>query len=172
MRTRYWSEIQAAAKKHDLDPMLVEAIVVQESAGNADAFRFEPNFWNRYLKPMKIYVGANPREVSSSYGLMQVMYQVAVERGFPRDLRPQHLFIVENALEYGCRQLKFQFDAAKKFSAEHPEIPVQPKDIIMAAIASYNGGNGGNRPGQVLRNAAYARSVLTNYATLLTEHAR
>lgn len=171
MRTRYWTEIQAAAKKHDLDPILVEAIVVQESAGNADAFRFEPNFWNRYLKPMKMYVGANPRRVSSSYGLMQVMYRVAVERGFPDNLHPELLFVPETALEFGCRQLKFQFDEAKKYSLAHPEIPVLPKDIIFAAIASYNGGNGGNRPGTTLRNAPYARSVLTNYAALLGEHA-
>lgn len=169
MRTRYWTEIVAAATKHGLDPILVEAIVVQESAGNADAFRFEPAFWNRYLKPMKIYQGANPRRVSSSYGLMQVMYRVAVERGYPADLHPELLFVPETALDYGCRQLKYQIDDAAKWSLDHL-VTTTEAERLLAAVASYNGGSGGNRPGSPLRTAAYARSVMANYQTLKAEH--
>ena len=44
IRTRYFPEIVKAATDYKLDPILVEAVVVQESSGNADSFRFEPMF--------------------------------------------------------------------------------------------------------------------------------
>lgn len=167
MRTFYWKEIVAAAMKHNLDPVLVEAIVVKESSGNADAFRFERDFWNRYLKPNKLYAGKNPRRVSSSYGLMQVMFPVAVERGYPTDLHPELLFVPETALDYGCRQLRYLIDWANDGWPDLPE-PVR----LAAAVAAYNGGKGGNRPtDQPNRNATYAKAVLANYSVLLNERA-
>lgn len=167
MRTFYWKEIVAAALKYKLDPVLVEAIVVKESSGNTDAFRFERDFWNRYLKPNKLYAGRNPRRVSSSYGLMQVMYPVAVERGYPADASPETLFIPETGLDYGCRQLRFLLDWV---DGGWPEIPEAVR--LSAAVAAYNGGKGGNRPtDQPNRNAAYAKAVQANYTILHKERA-
>ena len=163
--TRYWSEIQAAARAHGLDPILVEAVVIQESAGNTDGFRFEPVFYNRLLKGKPEWVGQNPRRISSSYGLMQCMYVVARERGYAASLPPEGLFVPEVGLEYGCRQLAFLLNWARK------GWPDLAHDLhIQAALASYNGGRGGNVPGTVLRNGVYARSVLKHFTQLLTEH--
>ena len=164
MATRYWAEIVAAAAKHGLDPVLVEAVVLTESSGNADAFRFEPAFWNRYLKPKNLYPNANPRRVSSSYGLLQTMFPVAVERGFDPKSAPELLFIPEMALEYGCRQLKMLMDWADK---GWPDIPADQR--LRAVLASYNAGRGGNIPGTTLRAAGYAAKVLKNYETLKVE---
>ncbi len=134
--------------------------MLTESAGNTDAFRFEPDFYNRYLKPNKMYVGKNPRRISSSYGLMQLMWPVAVERGFPATDAPEHLFFPEVGLDYGCRQLRFLLDWAETFDA-----PAQAK--LDAAIASYNGGRGGNKPTESpKRNISYVRKVLANLDTL------
>ena len=167
MRTHYWKEIVAAATKYQLDPILVEAMVVKESSGNTDGFRFEKDFWNRYLKPNKLYNGQNPRRVSSSYGLMQVMYPVAVERGYPKELHPELLFVPETGLDYGCRQLRFLLDWA------NTGWPEQAESVrLTAAISAFNGGKGGNRPtDQPNRNASYAKGVLANYAILLKERA-
>jgi soluble lytic murein transglycosylase-like protein len=164
MRTFYYKEILAAAEKHQLDPILVEAVVVRESSGNADGFRFEKDFWNRYLKPNRLYSGRNPRRVSSSYGLMQVMFSTAVDRGFGVDLAPELLFLPENSLEYGCRHLRYLTD---KMLAKYPS--VSPYERTVAILASYNGGFQGPdalRP----RNKEYALGVLQNYKTLLNEH--
>lgn len=165
MRTWFWKEIQAAAAKYALDPILVEAIVVQESAGNCDAFRFEKVFWNRLMKPKPEFKGLNPRRYASSYGLMQVMWAVAVERGWSKDLPPELLAVPETALEFGCRQLRHLADLLKT------KVPTATQDQLTAAIlASYNGGWGGNLPGMVLRNQAYASQVLAKYAQLSKEH--
>jgi soluble lytic murein transglycosylase-like protein len=161
--TRYRKEIIVAAQKYELDPLLVEAIVLTESAGNTDGFRFEPAFYNRYMKPMKMHVGKNPRRISSSYGLMQIMYQVALERGYPTCEPPEGLFIPEVGLDYGCKQLRMLVDWASEF----PTVTDQQR--VEAVLASYNGGRGGNKPtDKPLRNASYVRKVLANLSLLKT----
>jgi Transglycosylase SLT domain len=60
---------------------LVCAIIEQESAWNPHAIRYEPGFRTRYVAPL----GLPPTEEiarSISWGLMQVMGQVAREHGF------------------------------------------------------------------------------------------
>jgi len=171
LRTRYFDLIEQVAAKHDLDPLLVEAVVVKESSGNADAFRFEPDFYNRYLKlspgwewARKKY--ANPRRISSSYGLMQVMFPVAVEDGYPKTDPPELMFLPEVALEYGCRRLR----RLREWSEEAGPT-VDPHQRLLASLAAYNGGKGSNLPGtQPLRNGSYARAVLQIYTQLKVEH--
>ena len=161
--TRYKKEIADAAVAFALDPLLVEALVLVESAGNADAFRFEPNFYNRYIKPYKLYPGYNPRRVSSSYGLMQIMLPVAHERAYPKTDPPEHLFVPEIGLHYGCKHLRFLLDWAGEFPG------VTPEQALDAAVASYNGGRGGNKPTDTpKRNASYVRKVFAALQTLKT----
>jgi hypothetical protein len=84
---------RAAASNHALDfsfsvssisctgAALVCAVVEQESAWDAHAIRYEPAFRTRYVAPL----GLPPTEEvarSISWGLMQVMGQVAREHGF------------------------------------------------------------------------------------------
>lgn len=162
--TRYYDLIKKVAAEFKLDPVLVEAIVVQESAGNADAFRFEPMFYNRYIKPKGLYPGQNPRRVSSSYGLMQVMYTVAVEHGYPPDAPPEGLFEPETAIRTGCKVLRRLLDWADTFPG------VNPEKRLSAALASYNGGRGGNKPTDaMLRNGKYATEVLHKRSLLAKE---
>ncbi len=159
----HWGAIQAAAKAHGLDPLLVAAVVVQESAANTDAFRHERLFWNRYLKRKPEWANLNPRRVSSSYGLMQVMFPVAQERGLAKTVPPESLFLPELGLEYGCRHLRYMMD---KVDAHSPLAP--GTDRLRAALASYNGGF---QPPNALRpdTRAYADSVLKRYAALQIE---
>lgn len=140
------------AERHDLAPDLVQAVCLVESAGYTDAFRPEPAFWDRYLKGKPEWDGANPRRVSASYGLMQVMFPVAVEHGMARTEPPEYLFVPLIGLDYGCRVLA--------------ERLVWAKGELRAALASYNGGKGGNAPGGSLRNGAYADKVLAQLAKL------
>jgi soluble lytic murein transglycosylase-like protein len=72
---------RSTATTHALDPALVCAVVEQESAWDAHAIRYEPAFRARYVAPL----GLPPTEEvarSISWGLMQVMGQVAREHGF------------------------------------------------------------------------------------------
>lgn len=142
----YRAEVEAIATRHELPPDLVQAVCMVESSGNADAFRFEPRFWATYMAGKPEWDGAVVRRVSSSYGLMQVLYVVALENGYPRNDAPEYLFVPTIGLEYGCRVLAERLKWAK--------------GDVRAALASYNGGKRGNSPGGVLRNADYAAKVL------------
>jgi soluble lytic murein transglycosylase-like protein len=124
--TDYRREILQAAREHGVDPNLVEAMVVVESSGRADAFRFEPNFWVKYLEKNPEYQGEIPRRVSSSYGLMQIMLPVARELGFKQ--QPEYLFVTTVNLYFGCKLL------ANLVKWSDSKIP--------KALEAYNGGKG------------------------------
>jgi soluble lytic murein transglycosylase-like protein len=163
----YKDAIRDAAAAAGLDPALVAAVCWQESGFNADAFRHEPAFWNRYLKANPKYRHLNPRRVSSSYSLMQVMYcRVLEDKMTDNDtLPPEHLFVPELNLRTGCQLLAELLAWAKARTTD-------PDRAIEAALASYNGGRGGNSPTEpVLRNGKYAREVLAKLAILKSQNA-
>jgi hypothetical protein len=159
---KYRAEVEAIAISYDLDPDLVQAVCEIESSGHADAFRFEPGFYARYMEGKPEWDGAIPRRVSSSYGLCQVMYLTAVEHGYPTNQAPEHLFIPTVNLEYGCKVLARRIKKAKALAPD-----VSGEIRLRAALASYNGGWRGNEPDdQPDRNAAYASKVLERYSLL------
>jgi len=139
-----------------LDWKLVEALVRVESRGNSDAFRFEPKFWSRYLSKLPEWNGLNPRRVSSSYGLMQIMYPVAKERGFEGE--PEELFQPLINLHWGCVHLRYLLEWAQGFQN------VEPMKQLESTIASWNGGRGGNAPtDDPLRNGRYVERIARAY---------
>lgn len=150
MKTPYGLLIATTAKAHGLDPDLVEAVVVTESSGHADAFRFEPDFYARYLRDKPEYRDQIPRRVASSYGLMQLMYPTARELGFKGE--PEFLFFPDTNLEWGCTLLVSLLRWASG-------------DIDMA-LEAYNGGKGsvGSE-----RTRAYARKVRGHLAAIVRE---
>src|SRR5262245_59806469 len=74
---------KAAAARHGLDPALVCAICHHESEGwQPWAFRYEPAFYAKYIEVMVSLPATEKRARAFSYGLMQIMGQVAREQGF------------------------------------------------------------------------------------------
>ena len=73
--------VRAAAARHALDPALVCAVIEQKSAWNPFAIRYEPAFRARYVAPLGLPITEEVAR-SISWGLMQVMGQVARENGF------------------------------------------------------------------------------------------
>jgi soluble lytic murein transglycosylase-like protein len=122
------------AVQHSLPPALVCAVVEQESSWNPFAMRYEPAFRTRYVAPLGL---PSTEEIarSISWGLMQVMGQVAREHGF------NGKFLVAlsdpaTGLESGCQVLKSKIsDSAGDFTL---------------ALERWNGG----------ANLAYAAEVL------------
>src|SRR5580692_9066457 len=72
---------RTAAEKHMLDPALVCAVVEQESGWDTHAIRYEPGFRTRYVAPLALPPSEEIAR-SISWGLMQLMGQVAREHGF------------------------------------------------------------------------------------------
>ena len=129
---------RAAATAHELDPALVCAVVEQESAWDAHAIRYEPGFRTRYVAPL----GLPPTEEvarSISWGLMQVMGQVARERGFSGKFLSA-LCDPAAGLDIGCAVL-----AAKLSTAD---------GNLARALEFWNGGANANYASQVLARMA------------------
>lgn len=143
--------IEVAAAEYGLDANLVEAVVRKESSGLTHAYRYEAGFFDRYLADDPAYAGGNPRRVSASYGLMQIMYPTACERGFGKE--PEYLFVPSIGLEWGCRQLKY--------------LIAYVAGDIDRALAAYNGGLGSSRRPFRPIISAYVEAVKRHLADIV-----
>lgn len=163
----YKDLIIAVATSHGLEPALVAGVCWQESEFCAHAYRFEPDFWNRYLKLNPKYRHLNPARVSASYGLMQIMYPLVHEDKLADNdaLPPEHLFVPELNLDMGCRWLKGLFTWAQGLGVNDANV------VRLAAVAAYNGGKGGNDPTKnwPLRTAHYATKTFAKEARIRRE---
>jgi soluble lytic murein transglycosylase-like protein len=149
--TPYRDLVEATAGGHGLDANVVEAIVIAESSGQTDAFRYEPGFYRRYLETKPEYAGQNPRRIASSYGLMQVMFTTAQQYGFTD--APEALFLPETGLQYGCLHFARLLSWAK--------------GDLRKALAAYNGGQGNWNGADAQR---YATKVTKLYASVKAAH--
>ena len=126
-----------------------------ESSLNPMAFRHEPAFWQNYMKDKPEWKDRDPQEVSSSYGLMQIMYTTAWGLGF-RGAGIELYNPVYN-IELGAKLLRQLYDGLKPKSS----YKCWPWEAV---LARYNGGSSGNPgPDGGLRNYQYTRKVLQAY---------
>ena len=127
-----------AAAAQSLDPALVCAVIEQESAWNPWAMRYEPLFFAKYVASLYTNNKISATEAYSrgfSWGLMQVMGQVARETGFDA-LFLSALCDPEQGLAIGCKVLRKKIDASAG-------------DTIRGLLA-WNGGSNPAYPVQVL----------------------
>src|SRR5271154_1200653 len=110
-------DILALAKRsaisYALDPALVCAVVEQESSWNTWAMRYEPAFFAKYVASLYTNNKITASEAYArgfSWGLMQVMGQVARETGFDAPFLSA-LCDPEQGLLTGCKVLRKKFDA-------------------------------------------------------------
>jgi soluble lytic murein transglycosylase-like protein len=132
-----------AAASQSLDPALVCAVIEQESSWNPWAIRYEPAFFVRYIAPLYTNNKVTASEAYArgfSWGLMQVMGQVARETGFDAPFLSS-LCDPEQGLAVGCKVLRRKFDA-------------NAGDTTRALLA-WNGGGNAAYPAQVLARRAH-----------------
>ena len=132
-----------AAEARALDPGLVCAVIEQESAWNPWAMRYEPAFFTKYVAPLYTNNKITATEAYArgfSWGLMQVMGQVARESGFDAQFLSA-LCDPEQALAVGCKVLRKKFDAACGDTTR--------------ALLAWNGGANALYPVQVLARRAH-----------------
>ena len=134
-----------AAETRALEPSLVCAVIEQESAWNPWAMRYEPAFFSKFVASLYTNNKIAATEAYArgfSWGLMQVMGQVARETGFDA-LFLSALCDPEQGLAVGCKVLRKKLDAMA--------------DDTTRALLAWNGG----------ANPAYAAQVLARRARYL-----
>jgi len=117
--------IEDKAAEFQIDADLIEAFCMTESSGNPHAIRYEDAFYQRYTENMA-FSESEDKGRATSYGLMQIMGEVARELGFKGAFT--ELFDPATGLEYALKHLK-RFIV--KYQAEGLDY----------AIASYNAGS-------------------------------
>jgi soluble lytic murein transglycosylase-like protein len=132
-----------AAAAQALDPGIVCAVVEQESAWNPWAIRYEPLFFSKYVASLYTNNKISATEAYArgfSWGLMQVMGQVAREAGFDA-LFLSALCDPEQGLAVGCKVLRKKLDAAAGDTTR--------------ALLAWNGGGNANYAAQVLARRSH-----------------
>ncbi len=127
--------ITDAALKTGINPQLLAALIHQESGGNPYAVRYEPAFLKKYLetKTKKTIGGYVPIRCSwqtevqmraTSFGLVQIMGQVARERGFQGEFLTELLDPAVNV----------------KLGSEFLQMLLHKHDTTEKALLRWNGG--------------------------------
>ncbi|MDD5530929.1 MAG: transglycosylase SLT domain-containing protein [bacterium] len=152
----YKDIIRKYATMYKIQPSLIVAMIMQESGGNPNKPRYEPAFYNTYIKNnpdwIKHPLYNNPQAVSSSYGLLQIMYPVAWEIATPAERiklkDPKSLNDPDFNISLGTRKLSKQL----------AKFPNQEQ-----AIASYNAGNGCIKGSNICFNGTKYKNSVLNY---------
>ncbi len=129
------------ANAHNLYPQLVCAVCEQESGWDPWALRYEPAFFSRYVAPLFTNNKIDATEAyarGTSWGLMQVMGQVARERGFEGRFLSA-LCDPATGLAIGCAVLAHKLVAAE--------------GNVQKALLLWNGGANPAYPTEVLARA-------------------
>ena len=136
--TELIAQAREIAAAHALDPALVCAVIEQESAWNPWAVRYEPAFLSRYVAPLYTAGKISATEAytrAMSWGLMQLMGQVARESGFSAASLAE-LCDPKTGVEFGCQVLSKQMSRAK--------------GDAMQALQAWNGGANPNYANEVI----------------------
>lgn len=131
------AQLVALAKQtaiaHGLDPVLVCAVVEQESDWIPQSIRYEDGFYQRYIVKLNLHP-TEARARAFSWGLVQVMGQVAREEGFNGHL--VDLCQPAVGLDRGCVHL------AKKLTEHHGDVTL--------GLLAWNGGSNQMYPQEVI----------------------
>lgn len=145
---KYLPTVLTVMGAHDIlggDVALFAGWVHTESAWNPWAIRYEPAFYRRYVEPLPNLNLTEGKARATSWGLLQIMGQVAREFEFTPKYLSQLCDPATN-LDLAARILKSRHNLTGSWDG---------------ALAAYNGGLGGNRH-QPYRNQSYVDKVHAN----------
>ncbi len=109
---------------YGLRPDLLSAQIQVESSGDPFAFRHEPDYYDRYLRERPTALGFQYGPLAAcSYGLMQILFETALELGF--DLPPWHLFDPRVGMTWGAKYMQ--------------QCLIRTQNDYRRALARYNG---------------------------------
>ncbi|MFA5378624.1 MAG: lytic transglycosylase domain-containing protein [Dehalococcoidia bacterium] len=157
-----------AGKKYGIKKLILKSVAIIESSLRPDAYRFEPAFWDSYLKDKPEWNKYDPRLVSASYGLCQIMLPVAVELGLTEG---GDMAKVAESLKDPLINITLCAKLLRKHIDKATEKRYGDKfywlSNLQVGLARYNGG-GFKNPDENgdLRNNKYVRKVMRQWGEL------
>jgi hypothetical protein len=146
--------VAVVAARYSLSPGLLQAQIIVESSGMADAFRWEPAYYTRYIRnnPQAKAARFGPL-AACSFGPLQILLETACELGFSG--LPWDLFDPAIGLDWGAHYLA--------------QLLAWAKGDYHQSLAAFNGGKSGNAK-PPFRNEAYAQRVFSVYQAAERTH--
>lgn len=150
---KWKDKIRLYANKHGIYPSLLASVITQESDGRENAYRYEPAFYNRYIKGNSDWMGYKfynqPQVISASYGLCQLMFTTAWRHATSEERNQMTadyriLYNVDFNMELGSRLIKYLWN---KYGNR--------QDVL----AAYNAGEGCVKK-KCSKGYSYATSVI------------
>lgn len=151
-----------AGKRYGLKKLLLKALAICESSLDPKAYRFEPMFWERYMKDKPEWKDKDPKIVSASWGLCQIMWPTATGLGFTGTV--DELCEPMTNVLLGAKLLRQLIDRATKQRLTDQFYFLSNLSI---SLARFNGGSFKNPMDDgTLRNQKYVRKVLKQWGEL------
>ena len=136
-------------------PGLMKAVARVESSWRPKAYRYEPMFWEMYMKDKPEWAGSDPKVVSASYGLCQLMFPTARETGY--DGEAAGLYDPDVNIGLGAKYVRHLLDGVWAEGLPWKHDTLSAYDM---ALAQYNGGRHRNPAADgTLRNKSYVDKV-------------
>lgn len=135
-----------AARAARLPANLLAAQVLHESDGDPWAFRYELVYFRRMLLGKTTKGTPYGPLAACSYGLLQILYETALEVGFSGE--PHQLFDPQTNLTLGATIMRNLWDWAGGLDEDYAR-----------ALSAYNGGKGTAQHGPPYPNQAYVDAV-------------
>lgn len=151
-----------AGRKYNLKKLLLKSLAITESSLIPTATRFEPLYWERYMKNDPLWADKDPKVVSASYGLLQIMLPTAMGLGFTGTTEELCDPMINILL--GAKFLRQLIDKSIEKRWTDKFYWLSPLQI---SLARWNGG-GWKNPGEdgSLRNQKYVRKILKTWGEL------
>lgn len=160
------------ARKYGLGKLWLKALGIIESSLNPRAYRFEPAFWEKYLKNHPDWKDRDPKIVSASWGIGQIMFTTAWGLGLrtqPDEAMAEDLCNPVINIELYAKLLRQNLDKLQK---DKLKLKFSWLDMFAVALARYNGGSPLN-PGEdgKLRNQHHVDNVTAAWFELKEKEA-
>jgi soluble lytic murein transglycosylase-like protein len=151
-----------AGKRFNVKKLLLKSLAICESSLDKNAYRYEELYWERYMKDKPEWVGKDPKVVSASYGLCQIMFPVAVNLGFVGSAEELCDPMINVML--GAKLMRQLIDRVTKARLTDQFYWLSNLQI---SLSRYNGGSLRN-PAEdgTLRNQKYVRKVMKQWGEL------
>lgn len=155
------------AKKYGLEKLWLKALGIHESSLNPRAYRYEPAFWEKYLKNNPEWKDRDASIVSASWGIFQIMFTTAWALGLrtqPDEAMVEDLCNPVINIELGSKLLRQILD---KLYKEKLKMKFSWLDMFAVSLARFNGGSPGNPDDNgKLRNQHYVDNVTAKFFDL------
>jgi soluble lytic murein transglycosylase-like protein len=160
--TEFDKHLCVAGKHYDIKKLLLKSVAIIESNLDPKAYRFEQLYWDRYMKDAPEWKDKDPHVVSASYGLLQIMYPIAVNLGFVGST--EELCDPMTNIMLGAKLMRQLLDRVVKARFCDKFYWLSPAMIM---LSRYNGGGLRNPDDNgVLRNQKYVRKVMKQWGEL------